>query len=123
MNSSDITAMVIIPAMLAATVVIIMVILNHRIKVKMISAGLVNETSTKLLSSGLNDFRFNTLKWGLILLFGGIGLILLQYIPYPDNSTLPFGIEAVCLALGFLTYYFMMRNTELQKGNAYSKVD
>ena len=110
MNSGDITAMVIVPAIMGAFFLIIQAILNHRIKVKLINAGHVDENSVKLLNNSINTLKFDTLKWGLILLFGGIGLIILQYIPYNDNSTLPFGVEAVCLALGFLAYYFATRN-------------
>lgn len=110
MNSGDITAMVIIPAIMGGFFLIIQAILNHRIKVKMINAGHVNESSVKLLNNSSASLKFDTLKWGLILLFGGIGLIILQYIPYTENSPLPFGVEAVCLALGFLAYYFVTRN-------------
>jgi len=54
------------------------------------------------------DNRYSTLKWGLILLFAGIGLILLEYIPYEYNSPLPYGIEGTFIALGFLVYYFVV---------------
>jgi hypothetical protein len=110
MNSGDITAMVIVPAIMGAFFLIIQAILNHRIKVKLINAGHVDDSSAKLLNNSITSLKFDTLKWGLILLFGGIGLILLQYIPYNENSPLPFGVEAVCLAIGFLAYYFVTRN-------------
>lgn len=120
MDSGDITAIIIIPSIFAGIILIIMTILNHRIRVKMLNAGHVDENSVKLLHSSFNSFKFNTLKWGLVLLFGGIGLILLNYIPYADNSPLPFGIEAVCLALGFLVYYFIVRSEDRQKFNQLS---
>ena len=96
-----------------AIVFIIISILNNRVKMRMIKEGHVDENSIKILSQQSNGFKLDTLKWGIILLFGGIGLIILEYIPHHYdycNSTLPFGIETVCLALGFLVYYFIARN-------------
>ncbi len=106
---------IVFTAITIGVVVIILAILNNRLKSKMINAGFVDESSVKILSSSFNNFKFDTLKWGLILLFGGAGLILLNYIPYPDRSPLPFGIEAVCLALGFLVYYFIVRSENRNK--------
>jgi len=99
-----------------AVVIVIISILNHRIKMKMIKEGHVDENSIKILSQQSNGFKLDTLKWGIILLFGGIGLIILEYIPYGydyhggHGSPLPFGIEIVCLALGFLVYYFIAKS-------------
>src|ERR1700730_13422041 len=93
---------------LALTIVIVIIsILNHRIKMRMIKDGHVDDNSIKILSQQNNGFKLDTLKWGIILLFGGIGLIILEYVPYNYNSPLPFGIETVCLAVGFLVYYFI----------------
>jgi hypothetical protein len=115
MNSGDIAAAIIMPSILIATIIIIMVILNHRIKIKMINAGHVDENSVKLLNTSFNNLKFDALKWGLVLLFGGLGLVLLNYLPYNDNSPFPFGVEAVCLAIGFLVYYFITRSEDRYK--------
>ena len=97
-----------------AVVAVIMAILNHRIKMRMIKDGHVDENSIKILSQENSGFKLDTLKWGIILLFGGIGLIILELVKRGGfdyyNSPLPFGIETVCLALGFLVYYFIARN-------------
>jgi hypothetical protein len=101
-----------------AIVVIIIAILNHRIKMRMIKDGHVDENSIKILSQENSGFKLDTLKWGIILLFGGIGLIILDYLPHNYDldrnydyqaSPLPFGIEIVCLAVGFLVYYFIAK--------------
>jgi hypothetical protein len=96
-----------------AIVVVIMAILNHRIKMRMIKDGHVDENSIKILSQQNNGFQLDTLKWGIILLFGGIGLIILEVVARGGfdyyNSPLPFGIETVCLAIGFLVYYFIAK--------------
>src|SRR5580700_8490024 len=104
---------------LALTIVIVIIsILNHRIKMRMIKDGHIDENSIKILSQQSNGFKLDTLKWGIILLFGGIGLIILEFIPYGyrnhgcNGSPFPFGIEIVCLAAGFLAYYFIARNMD-----------
>jgi len=97
-----------------AIVVVIISILNHRVKTLMIKQGHIDENSIKILSDQ-SGFKLDTLKWGIILLFGGMGLIILEYMPHRYdqydycNTTLPFGIETVCLAFGFLVYYFIAR--------------
>lgn len=63
--------------------------------------------------------RYPTLKWGLVAFFGGLGLIIIDqsgpgiydrgaYHHYSQNSLLPFGIEMVCISLGFLIYFFIV---------------
>jgi hypothetical protein len=99
-------------ALLSALVIlaiIVIAILNHRIKIRMIKRGLVDETTIKTFN-GLNyDLKIDALKWGLILFFGGAGLILLNYITYQHDSTLPYGIEIVFLSAGFITYYLISK--------------
>lgn len=63
--------------------------------------------------------KYPTLKWGLVAFFGGLGLILIEqnspgrsnweaYHNYSENSLLPYGIEIVCISLGFLIYFFIV---------------
>ena len=115
----NIAPLIAILGIATALVIVIISILNHRIKSLMIKEGHVDENSIKILSQQNSGFKLDTLKWGIILLFGGIGLILLEYLPHGysidsrydyHNSPLPFGIETVCLALGFLVYFFIARS-------------
>jgi hypothetical protein len=89
--------------------IIVIAILNHRIKIRMIKGGFVDETIIKTFNRLHYDLKIDTLKWGLILFFGGVGLILLNYITYSPDSTLPYGIETVFLSAGFLTYYLISK--------------
>jgi len=110
-------AAIVILAIIVAIVMITFSILNHRIKMRMIKEGHIDENSIKILSQQNDGFKLDTLKWGIILLFGGVGLVILEYIPHRIdycNSTLPFGIETVCLAFGFLVYYFIARSISKQ---------
>jgi uncharacterized oligopeptide transporter (OPT) family protein len=52
----------------------------------------------------------DALKWGIILFFAGIGLVTLEFIPYnAEDSPLPYGLEMIFLAGGFLCYYILLR--------------
>lgn len=95
-------------AIVAITISII-ALLNHRIKLRMIRAGFVDEAAIKALNKLNYDLKIDTLKWGLILLAGGIGLIVLNYIHLQPDSTLPYGIEAIFIATGFLAYYLISK--------------
>ncbi|MBN8823728.1 DUF6249 domain-containing protein [Spirosoma sp.] len=51
------------------------------------------------------DAPSESLKWGLILLCSGIGLIIVHFLPVPPESSLNYGVIMVSSALGFLIYY------------------
>jgi len=59
--------------------------------------------------------KYPSLKWGLVALMSGIGLVLIEVLRQinPDlidyrDSVLPFGILLVFVSLGFLIYFFIM---------------
>ncbi len=59
--------------------------------------------------------KYPSLKWGLVALMGGLGLILIEvlrqinpdFVDYRD-AVLPLGILLVFVSLGFLIYFFIM---------------
>ncbi len=59
--------------------------------------------------------KYPSLKWGLVALMAGLGLILVEVLKWinPEmmdyrDSVLPFGILLVFISLGFLIYFFIM---------------
>jgi hypothetical protein len=59
--------------------------------------------------------RYPSLKWGLVALMAGIGLIIIEIMKWYNKqlfdyreSVLPFGILLVSVSLGFLIYFFIM---------------
>jgi cobalamin synthase len=94
-------------ASVIAVTIIIIALLNHRLKSRMVRLGVMEESAIKELSKMNYAFNLDPLKWGLILLFAGLGLILLNYIPYRADSLLPYGVEAVFLSFGFLFYFYL----------------
>jgi len=67
----------------------------------------------KGLGLGSEDSKYTSLKWGVIALFSGIGLIVIDQMgsgrDYDNfmNGVLPLGIELVFISVGFLVYFFI----------------
>lgn len=84
-------------------------IADYILKKKMIDKGYVNEDTQAIFKTNTDENRYTSLKWGLIILFGGIALILIEFIPRGHESSLPYGVFAVFVSLGFLVYYFIVK--------------
>ncbi|UKB82199.1 hypothetical protein LF887_14410 [Chryseobacterium sp. MEBOG06] len=100
---------IVIIAILIAISVIIVVMTNYDLKKKILNKEHIDEKMFLILNN-LTGLGSEMLKWGIILMFGGIGLIVLEFLPYNENSPLPYGVVTVFVSLGFLTYYFLMKN-------------
>jgi hypothetical protein len=98
----------------AAIVLFTRTVSDYILKKKMIDKGYVNEDTQAIFKRSTEENRYTSLKWGLIILFGGLSLIIMEYIDYENTSPLPYGLFAVFVSLGFLIYYFMVKK-ELNK--------
>lgn len=87
---------------------------DYILKKKMIEKGYVNEDTQAIFKRNTDENRFGSLKWGLIILFAGLSLVLMDFIDYDTRSPLPYGLFAVFVSLGFLIYYFIVKK-ELNK--------
>jgi hypothetical protein len=86
------------------------VLTDYILKKKMIEKGYMTEESQAIFKSYKNEGnRLASLKWGLIVLCGGIGLIIIDALGVTPDSPLPYGVFAVSLSIGFLSYYFMVK--------------
>ena len=105
-----------------AIITFVKVLSAHYLKSRIIKSGHFDkagilEQSTEVTEEqrSVNYDQFPALKWGLVTFFGGIGLIIIELVGASNpvfsdyNSTMPFGIFFVSIAIGFLVYYFMMR--------------
>jgi hypothetical protein len=94
---------------------IIKVFTDYLLKRKLISAGHVDKAGILDPSKEANSYP--TLKWGLVTLFAGLGLLMIAFTDKVDtfeyanghNSYLPLGIELVAISLGFLVYFLIAR--------------
>lgn len=86
------------------------VMTDYILKKKMIDKGYVNEDTQAIFKQhSLTDNKYASLKWGLITFFGGLSLIIMEYVPVSPESPLPYGLFAVSVSLGFLIYYFLVK--------------
>jgi hypothetical protein len=82
---------------------------DYILKKKMIEKGYVNEDTQAIFKRNTEENRYTSLKWGLILLFAGLSLVIMEFIQYDNRSPLPYGLFTVFVSLGFLIYYFMVK--------------
>lgn len=86
------------------------VLTDYILKKKMIEKGFVNEESQSIFKKyAKEENRNSSLKWGLIILSTGIGLIIIDSLDVHPDTTLPYGIFAVAVSIGYLVYYYMMK--------------
>ena len=90
------------------------ILTEYILKKKMIEKGFVNEDTQAIFKRQSATNQYSALKWGLLALSGGIGLIIIDYMGVDMDSTLPFGILSVSMSVGFLVYYFLVKQ-HLQK--------
>lgn len=82
---------------------------DYILKKKMIEKGFVNDDTQAIFKQHTSDNRYSSLKWGMIVFFAGLALIIMEFIPARPDSPLPYGLFAVSVSLGFLTYYFIVQ--------------
>ena len=94
--------------------IFILALYNYRLKKRILDAGPLDETGLKFLAQ-LSDSGSDAMKWALLLLSSGTGFVVMQFVPYSaEDSSVPYGIEMIFIAIGFLLYYFFLKK---QKNN------
>ncbi|WP_276090335.1 hypothetical protein [Pedobacter sp. JY14-1] len=95
-------------AFFVTVAVVVIAVLNFILKNRLISSGQTDPELLKMLSNSF-DHQLASLKWGVVLAFAGLGLVVINYIPDARTleSPLPYGIELLFLAIGFQVYYLL----------------
>lgn len=89
------------------------VLTDYILKKKMIEKGYVNDESQSIFKKyEAAQNRYSSLKWGLLALFGGLSLIVMEVLQVHPDSPLPYGIFVVSLSFGFLIYYFIVKKED-----------
>jgi len=83
---------------------------DYILKKKMVEKGFVNNEAQAIFKQHSHENKFSSLKWGLIIFFAGVSLVIMEYIPTSPESPLPYGLFAIAVSLGFLIYYFMVKS-------------
>jgi hypothetical protein len=86
------------------------------LKRKLIIKGNIDKAGILEETKDLEENSYPTLKWGLVTLFGGLGLLTIAMIDrngleFIDGRTsyLSVGIELIAISIGFLLYFFIVR--------------
>lgn len=82
---------------------------DYILKKKMIEKGYVNDETQAVFRNTNVPSRYGSLKWGLIALFGGLSLILIDYLDLRPSSPSPYGIVAISLSIAFLVYFYLVK--------------
>jgi hypothetical protein len=93
-------------------VLFVKILTDFFLKRKIVEQGLATEEINSILRKGVEDNKYSGLKWGLILLSAGIGLVIINYVPYDSDTPFPYGILSICVAFGFLTYYMLVKRDQ-----------
>jgi hypothetical protein len=85
---------------------------DYILRKKMIDKGYVGEEAQSIFKNYNTSTtnKYGSLKWGLLFLTGGISLIIMEVLHVQPDSPLPYGIFTVALSVGFLIYYFIVKN-------------
>lgn len=101
-------------AVIAVVITIAWVIIswyNFRLKKRIIDSGPINEEAMGFIKK-LGGSGSEALKWGCILFAAGMGLVVANYLPCPFGSPVPYGVELMFIAAGFLAYYFIAKKQQ-----------
>lgn len=100
---------IIVIVFFALVAMFILALYNYRLKKRIIDSGPLDDTGLKFLAQ-LSNSGNEALKWGVILLFAGLGLIVMEFVPFSaESSPLPYGLEIVFISAGYLVYYLLLQ--------------
>lgn len=110
MTELDLTPVFILSAIFGGIALIVHVVQSNRLKRKMLDIGKV-ELDPELMKTmlGRNESSISSLKWGVIGLFSGVGLLFIHLLSDLNAPALFFAIEVISIALGFITYFLLYR--------------
>lgn len=95
-----------------STAVVLIAFFNYLLKKRVVEAGPIDSNALDFLKS-VSSTGDSVLKWGLLFFFGGLGLVVIEFLPFAShNSSLPFGVECIFVSAGFLVYYYLVRKGE-----------
>ena len=103
----DLIPIIAIISVFGSVILFVNTLTNYSLKKKLIDKDMVNTETANLFRK--QDGKHSALKWGLIVLCGGIGLIIIDVMRLDNDDAMPYGIVAVSIAVGFLAYYAIVK--------------
>ncbi len=108
----DVSPVLVPITFLIVVAIVVSLLTRYRLLRRILDSGLLNEATVDKLLKPVGARR-EALKWTLLLFFGGIGLVLIEFIPYQaKTSPLPYGLEAICLSVGFGLYTWLIGRSD-----------
>ncbi len=84
---------------------IIKMSLDYFTRKKMIEKGLVGEEAAKMFKTSSEAYLPSSLKWGLVLTFVGVVIVILQILPTYVSGEVYFGVMLIAAGGAMLIYY------------------
>jgi uncharacterized protein DUF6249 len=86
------------------------IISDGRTRRRLIEAGATPELARAITAAPKDDpGLYGALRWGILTGAVGLGLILIQFLPYRSNEPIVLGLILVFAAAGLLGYYVSAR--------------
>jgi len=90
--------------------------LEYRLRNKLIEKGIIDEKVKYLNLANLGQYRASSLKWGLILAFVGIAVIVVKTMIYEVSGEVVLGTMLIAAGAGLLIYYFIAGSVNKKNG-------
>ena len=87
---------------------IVKLALNYSTRKQLIQKGLVNEDIKHLFygnGNSIERYLPSSLKWGLVMVFAGLALVVIKLLPYYIEGEVVFGVMLIAAGTGLLLYY------------------
>jgi hypothetical protein len=112
MDSAHLAGVLIPGVIFISTAVVLVAFFNYLLKKRVVESGPIDANALDFLKS-VSSTGDSVLKWGLLFFFGGLGLVIIEFLPFTsENSSLPFGVVCIFVSAGFLVYYYLVREGE-----------
>jgi len=115
MNSWDTLGLV---AFLILVGYVFKLIVDHRMRMKLIDKNMVDENIKHLFTEGSQSQFLSSLKWGMVLIGVGLAAFIGRLIPDDPDRVITFGAMLVLAGLGLLLYYFIINKKFKRDSNS-----
>ena len=86
------------------------IISDGRTRRRLIEAGATADVVRAVTPAVRDDLGvYSALKWGIVILAGGLALVVIQFMPYRDNDPIVPGILMVFVGGALLIYWAFVR--------------
>ena len=104
----ELAPLLMITAIALMITIIIISLIKYRLKKRMVESGMMEESVIKLMlqPKGPKAEARAGLKWALIMFFGGLGLLVNEFLPFEiATSAVPLAVEVISVSIAFFILY------------------